>query len=259
MAFRQLAYLPDRRSTRTDQSVHIIVRGMSDSRVPYEEKVCTLSISCHGCRYLSRNKVLLGDIATVDVLHLGSESAKYPARVRVRSVKQLANEMLFDIAVELESPQDIWGIASPPEDWVEFSKKEAFSDSVRELQIVPRPEGRRAPQAKWTPTEPARRLRSLEAHSTSPLPPLLAQLAANLREEIGTARIATRGDAIAEDGDESLPELYSQLERKAMTIFESLVRAFVEELTSRSRQVNETRQAASVNTHARWPSGSPQK
>src|SRR5579862_2996355 len=101
VSFRQLAYLPDRRSTRTNQSVHITIRGIDATRIPYEEKVSTLSISCHGCRYLSRNNVLLGDFATLEVVHLRAGGSQRPAPARVRSVKQLAaNEMLFDVVVE---------------------------------------------------------------------------------------------------------------------------------------------------------------
>jgi hypothetical protein len=142
--------------------------------------------------------------------------------------------MLFDVSLELEFPQDIWGIASPPEDWTEFSRVETFGDSPRELQIVPRPEVARASEPKRIPAEPIWRFPSLETGSTSPLPPLLAQLAANSREEIATTAVAKDRSAIAEGADETLHEFCSQLERKAMTVFESLVRAFVEELTSRS-------------------------
>lgn len=260
MPFRQLAYLPDRRSTRIEESVHLTVRGIDASRVPYQEKVSTLSISCHGCRYLSRNKVLLGDIATLEVVHLRAGGSKYPTQARVRSVKQLAaNEMFFDVAVELEFPQDIWAIASPPEDWAEFSKMEAFGDSTRELQIVPRPEAPKASLPKWIPVEPVRLFRSLETGSASPLPPLLAQLVASLREEIATTAVAMDRPPIAEDGDESHHEFCSQLERKAMKVFESLVRAFMEELASRSQQMNETQKASAFNTYARWTADSSER
>jgi hypothetical protein len=252
VGFRQLAYLPDRRSTRTDQSVHITIHGFDASRLPYQEKVSTLSISCHGCRYLSRNKVLLGDIATLEVIHFGVGSSKYPTQVLVRSVKQLANEMLFDVAVELEFPQDIWSIESPPKDWAEFSKIEASGDLPRELQIVPRPEAGRASGPKRIPTEPVRHSRFPEPCATYPLPPLLAQLVANLRDEISTTGIATHRAAVAEDTDESLHEFCTQLERKAMNIFEGLVKTFVEELASRSQQVNKPQEASAFSTYARW-------
>ncbi len=246
MPFRQLAYLPDRRSTRIEQSVHINVRGIDTSRVPYQEKVSTRSISCHGCRYVSRNRVLPGDIATLEVIDPRVGASKFPTQARVRSAKQLAaEEMLFDVAVELEFPQDIWRIASAPEDWAEFSRVETLGGSPRELQIVPRPEGTRLAEPKRIPADPIWRFSSLETRSTSPLPPFLAQLAANLGNEIPTTAAARDSVAVAEGADESLYEFCSQLERKAMTVFEGLVRAFVKELNSRSEQVDEP-QAASA-------------
>ena len=260
MPFRQLAYLPDRRSTRIEESVHIIVRGMDACRVPYQEKVSTLSISCHGCRYLSRNKVPLGDIATFEVVHLKAGGSKYPTQARVRSVKQLAaNEVLFDVAIELEFPQDIWGIASPPEDWADFSKMDALGDSPRELQIVPRPEAPKASVPQWIPADTIWRFRSLETDSASPLPPFLAQLVANLREEIAPTAVAKDRAAIAESTDESVQAFCLQLEGKAMKVFESLVRAFAEELTSRSQQMNETQEASAFSAHARWTGDSSKR
>lgn len=231
MAFRQLAYLPDRRSTRTDQSVHITVRGSDASRIPYEEKASTLSISCHGCRYLSRNKLLIGDMATLEVVHHRAGGSKRPIPVRVRAVKQLAaNEMLFDVVVELEFPQDIWGIATPPEDWAEFPEIEAFGDFPRELQIVPRPEAAKTLESRWNPPETTRRSGSSETCPTPPLPPLLIQLAAAFREQIPTTPVETDIAAMVEDTGESLHDFCSQVESKAMKIFQNLVRAFVQEL-----------------------------
>jgi hypothetical protein len=252
--------LPDRRSTRIEDSVHLIVRGIDASRVPYQEKVSTLSISCHGCRYLSRNKVLLGDIVTLEVVHSRAGSSKFATPARVRSVKQLAaNEMLFHVSAELECPQDIWGMASPPEDWAEFSRLEASGSPARELQIVPRPATTRSPEPKSIPADPARRFGSLETGSGSPLPPFLAQLAANLRGEIKPMAVATDRAAVIEDTDESLSEFCSQLERKAMKVFEDLVRTFVEELTNRSLQMNDPQKISVLSTDARWPTNSTQK
>jgi hypothetical protein len=255
--FRQLAYLPDRRSTRIEESVHITIRGIDASRLPYQENACTLSISCHGCRYLSKNKVFLGGIATLEVVPVRAGGSKYPVQVRIRSVKQLAaNEMLFDVAVELEFPQDIWGIASPPEDWSEFSRSEfsrmeRFGDSPRELQIVPRPEVPGAPEPNRIAAESCSHSSFLET-CTSEQPPLLVQLAASLREESGTAAAKAEGTAKAECTDESLDELCSRLEGKAVKILETLARAFVEDLTLRLQQISKARELSEFNAYEHW-------
>jgi len=250
--FRQLAYLPDRRSTRIEESVHITIRGIDVSRAPYQEKVSTLSVSCHGCRYLSKNKVLLGDVATLEVVHPGAGASKYPVQARIRSIKQLAaDETLFDVAAELEFPQDIWGLASGPEDWSEFSRIERFGDSPRELQIVPRPELPRAFEPNRIAAEPSWRSNSLETRIAEQ-PPLLAQLAANFREENGTAAARTERAARGEGTNESLDELCSRLESKAVKILETLARAFVEDLTLRLQQISKAREFSEFNAYEHW-------
>jgi hypothetical protein len=250
--FRQLAYLPDRRSTRIEESVHITIRGIDASRLPYQEKASTLSIGCHGCRYLSKNKVLPGDMATLEVAPHRASGSKYPVQVRIRSVKQLAaNEMLFDVAVELEFPQDIWGIASPPEDWSEFSRIERFGDSPRELQIVPRPEAPRASEPNRIAAEPSWRSNFLES-CTGEQPPLLVQLAASFREENRTTVAKAESAAKVADTNEFLDELCSRLESKAVKILETLARAFVEDLTLRLQQMSKSRQFSEFNAYEHW-------
>jgi hypothetical protein len=243
VAFRQLAYLPDRRSTRIEQSVHVTVRGLDASRAPYQEKISTLSVSCHGCRYLSRNEVLLGDIATVEVVQPIPGRPKGSAAVRVRSVRRLgANEKLFDVAVELESPQDIWSLTSPPQDWSEFSKPATPVESTRELRIVPRPEAPRTPAPRRITAEPFRLSDALTSGAAAPLPPLLAQLAAGLREQTASSPgEARRAATDSEARRESVDQLCSQIECKAMEILESLARACVEGLSSRTNHVSEAR------------------
>lgn len=243
MAFRQLAYLPDRRSTRIEQSVHVTVCGLDASRTPYQEKVSTLSVSCHGCRYLSRNEVLLGDIAAVEVVQAIPGRPKGSAPARVRSVRRLgANEKLFDVAVELESPQDIWNLTSPPQDWSEFSKPAPPVESTRELRIVPRPEAPRTPAPKQITSGPFRLSDSLDRGTAAPLPPLLAQLAAGLRGQTASAPGAFgRAATVSEARRESVDQLCSQVECKAMEILESLARACIEGLSSRTNHFSETR------------------
>src|SRR5579871_4643534 len=123
MPYRRLAYLPDRRSTRIGESVPITVSGLDASRSLYHERVSTVSISCHGCQYLSANRVAVGDMAILEVLNLGAPFSKSPALARVRSVKQISeNPATFDIAVELELPRNVWKVACPPADWGEFEQ-----------------------------------------------------------------------------------------------------------------------------------------
>jgi hypothetical protein len=239
MLYRQLAYLPDRRSTRIEQSVHITVRGLDASRTPYEEKAATLSVNCHGCRYLSRNNVLRGDIATLEVGQLGDGRARYCTQARVMSVKRLGpDESLFDVAVELESPRNIWGIASPPEDWPAIPEVAEPLGSARELHIVRRPEEPKASEPNDVPA----------------LPPLLVQVMASLRERM-TASVSEAAEAAAatvKDDGRSLSEFRARLENEAAKVLERLVTASMEDLARRAQKLRESHEAALRSTCELW-------
>jgi hypothetical protein len=135
VTYRRLAYLPDRRSTRVEESIAITISGFDSSHDPYHEKVATLSVSCHGCRYLSENRVGVGDMTILEPVALGSETTESPALARIRSVKLVPeNPVAFEIAVELALPRNIWGIATPPEDWAEFGCADSTEPSASKLK-----------------------------------------------------------------------------------------------------------------------------
>lgn len=110
--------LRKRRSTRIVQAVPLVVTGVDALGRPFTERTSTLIINCHGCRYQSKHYVLKNMWVTLDV---PSAEADKPHRVvrgrvawiqRPRTVRQL-----FQVALELETPGNAWGIAFPPEDW----------------------------------------------------------------------------------------------------------------------------------------------
>lgn len=197
MGFRQLAYLPDRRSTRIEKQIHAVISGLDASRAPYQEKISTISISCHGCRYLSRNRVLAGDLTTLEVFQLAPRGARFPiqtANARVRSAKQFAGDAtLVDVAVELENPRDIWGIPSPPEDWAEFVAAEASSNPSRELQIVPRLQPAKTPKSAGEPLDEL--CSRLEDKATKLFESLVGSFVKQLTDQLNqlheTAKIST--------------------------------------------------------------------
>src|SRR5271167_413538 len=110
--------LRKRRSTRIVQAVPLVVTGVDALGRPFAERTSTLIINCHGCRYQSKHYVLKNMWVNLEVPH--SEPGHSPRRVRgkvawiqrPRTVRQL-----FQVALELETPGNAWGIAFPPEDW----------------------------------------------------------------------------------------------------------------------------------------------
>ncbi len=104
-----------RRSERVSKSVPLIVRGIDLLGQPFEERTSTLALNLNGCRYSSKHHLPKNTWVTLE-LPQGAQRRNLRARVawiqRPHSVREF-----FQIAVELESPANIWGIAAPPADW----------------------------------------------------------------------------------------------------------------------------------------------
>ena len=119
--------LRKRRSTRIVQAVPLVVTGVDALGRPFAERTSTLIINCHGCRYQSKHYVLKNMWVNLEVPH--SEPGHPPRRVRgkvawiqrPRTVRQL-----FQVALELEAPGNVWGIGFPPEDWFSFPEETPF-------------------------------------------------------------------------------------------------------------------------------------
>ena len=119
--------LRKRRSTRIVQAVPLMVTGVDALGRPFAERTSTLIINCHGCRYQSKHYVLKNMWVNLEVPH--AEHGQPPRRVRgkvawiqrPRTVRQL-----FQVALELEAPGNVWGIGFPPEDWFPFPEETPF-------------------------------------------------------------------------------------------------------------------------------------
>jgi hypothetical protein len=117
--------LRKRRSTRIVQAVPLNVTGVDALGRPFNERTSTLIINCHGCRYQSKHYVLKNMWVNLELPH--PEPGHGPRRVRgkvawiqrPRTVRQL-----FQVALELETAGNAWGIAFPPEDWFAFPQEE---------------------------------------------------------------------------------------------------------------------------------------
>src|SRR5450755_3619164 len=133
------AELRKRRSTRIVQAVPVSVTGVDAIGRPFAEHTSTLIINCHGCRYQSKHYVLKNMWVKLEIPH---PESGYPPRAvrgrvswiqRPRTVRQL-----FQVALELEAPGNVWGIAFPPEDWfaaAESDKAQAASAGYAISQV----------------------------------------------------------------------------------------------------------------------------
>ena len=112
-----------RRSTRIERSVPLIIFGQNRQGEPFVERTVSTSLKLHGCRYPSRHEYGVGCWITLQVVGLNVEPKPPAVRARVRSVhpSQSARE-LQQVGVELESPANVWGIITPPEDWMRLGR-----------------------------------------------------------------------------------------------------------------------------------------
>ena len=201
--------LRKRRSSRIVQAVPLVVTGVDALGRPFVERTSSLIINCHGCRYQSKHYVLKNMWVTLEIPHpeTGQPPRKVRGRVawiqRPRTVRQL-----FQVALELELPGNVWGIGFPPEDWAHLgipasSKIPAVKN---EENIVTRPE-----QEPIAPSvEPELPPAAIGTDTLHLLPPMasttdaslqlarqVARLIADAKQQISTAAREAAAQAVA--------------------------------------------------------------
>ena len=150
MSQSSLARTPDnsvkeesRRSTRIERSVPLIVFGQNSLGEPFVERTVSTSVNLHGCRYPSRHEYGVGTWVTLQVVGLNVEPAPPAIRARVRSIHaSQSTRELRQVGVELETPANVWGIVTPPRDWLAVGE---MTSSMPQFSPVAEPELETAP------------------------------------------------------------------------------------------------------------------
>src|ERR1700682_2194913 len=180
----QLAYIQKRRSTRIYNSIPLAIQGSDAFRAPYLEQVCTLTVNCHGCRYRSKYEVIQGDMVYLEVKQSSGGRAIYSCQAQVKWVQRMIiKDSRFEVALELVAPGNIWGIASPPDDWFPIQVPRAIErGSTRREQPLAR---RIEQQVVPTLNEESARISHQERNDpTAVLSPSEGQLMAGFGEQI---------------------------------------------------------------------------
>jgi hypothetical protein len=202
------SYRSARRSTRRDQAIQVTVSGVDSRRGPYIEKVSTLTISCHGCKYPSKYQVLPDAWVTLELTPEKTDAPKVSARGRVKWVKRDGESSgPFYTAVEFESPYNIWKIDAPPEDWLQFGQ---------ERKLAPEP-ARPKPVAVLQP--------SLAVANAKPEH---AKLAATTNERL----FATTTASAAATGNRAVGNLMGEFQQQMEMMISELASAAVTEKTA---------------------------
>ncbi|HEY4739155.1 MAG TPA: hypothetical protein VIH76_01020 [Candidatus Acidoferrales bacterium] len=137
-----------RRSTRIIHSIPLTVRGIDLLSQPFEERTATLALNTFGCKYPSKHHLPKNTWVTLEIPSPGNANGPHRVRARVVWIQRprLVRE-LFQIAVELETPGNIWSLESPPTDWEDAT---AADEAVTEK---PRSETTLRMQAEQFPEE----------------------------------------------------------------------------------------------------------
>jgi hypothetical protein len=122
-----------RRSTRLSRRLPLNILGYNRIGTPFHESTSTIVMNCHGCLYHSRHEYRSGSWITLQVATPQSNGHASPVRAQVKYVRLPRNPReLYQVGVEFESASNIWGILSPPEDWLQFGDHpKAFGDASR--------------------------------------------------------------------------------------------------------------------------------
>jgi hypothetical protein len=240
----QLAHAHKRRSTRIDQAILLTVRGLDAFRAPYAETVPTITLSCHGCRYRSKHKVILGDVVSLQLQESANAPHAMSTQARVRWLKPgtVGNESIWDVAVELEAPGNFWGMASPPDDWLLSPDPEeiGWRKSAQGLRIASRSEQ----QAGTTLNRAAAQLSDAESTPASP-----DSFFALSNEDVQKMLSEAATDLVTKEKESLIGQFRSQLQDEMTKTLDRVIGQCKEELVHRAlRELTKELEASARGT-----------
>jgi hypothetical protein len=131
---RSTAGSEKRRSSRVPAAIPITVSGVDALGEPFRELTTTLSVSCNGCKYRSKNYVQRDSLVTLEVTHPNPRLSPRVVKGRARWVQRPRNlREQYEIGLELVVSGNIWGLTSPPPDWFPHPDDEALPQSQDEI------------------------------------------------------------------------------------------------------------------------------
>jgi hypothetical protein len=223
-----------RRSERVSDSLPLIVRGIDLLGQPFEERTTTLAFNLHGCRYASKHHLPKNTWITLE-LPQSPERRNVRARVswihRPHSVREF-----FQIAAELESPANLWGLETSPQSWTLVA---ASLDSWKKIQT----------ESERPSTEPS--------ESTVPIP--LATYMGKLMSDMKSASPEmpegeSAGPFVFTPATDSplLRELRAELEREAMKAVENASTRAQAKIRQEAEEIEQQRSATAEEFFRRW-------
>jgi hypothetical protein len=250
---------PLRRSTRLNAAVPLTVMGVDSYRGPYREQVSTATVSCHGCRYESKHDVLTNSWVMLELPGKGKESQSVSARGLVKWVKRPDDTTgVYETAIELEDPGNIWGIDTPPQDWLTFCESQLRQPENGKSKpfALPKPE---VPPKAAIPTKsgngasiaPLMTVPSTAMRVSAPTPTGL--LMGEFHQQMEKMLFDAAATAVREKATSTLDEvrhgLRDEARRALGEVASSQMALWIEQFI---RQLNRASQDSARTLHAAW-------
>ena len=257
--------LRKRRSSRIVQAVPLVVKGVDALGRPFVERTSSLIINCHGCRYQSKHYVLKNMWVTLEIPH--PEAGQPPRQVRGRVAwiqRPRTVRQLFQVALELELPGNVWGIGFPPEDWGNFvipshavKDEEIFGALAERLLETPASGGEPElpPPAIGTDTLHVMPSPASTTDASLQLARQVARLIADAKQQISAAARDAAAQAVAAE-HKTAAEQWEQKFQEARSEFsdqsERAVARIQQESEERSRAVHSAAAKALQDELPKW-------
>lgn len=231
-----------RRSTRLTLALPIKVIGCDALQEPFAELTRTVMVSCHGCRYMSRNYVPKGSVVTLEVPrgNLNDPPREVTAKVVYIQRPKGTHEMLH-IGLSLDTPGNVWDIPMPPDDWFPPPGEPAFVLEEPPLGPAPvlSPPGPVTLTASWDASEillMAGRAEGREAELATALQMAQTESAVTVEQKVGRPEPQMIPYQTSKELQEGLQEaLQASIER----LSESAVQKIVERASQHMAEIVE--------------------
>ncbi len=250
---------PLRRSTGLNANVPLTVMGVDSYRGPYREDVATVTVSAHGCKYESKHDVLTNSWVMLELADKEHKSEPVSARGLVKWVKRpIDTSGIFETAIELESPGNVWGIDAPPQDWLTFcesqlhqsgnGKSKPFAVPKAEVQpkvAVPPKPGNGASLAALAKSSPSS-MRTSDQRSSG-------LLMGDFHQQMEKMLFDAAATAVREKATSTLEEVRAGLHEEARRVLAEVATsqsaAWIEQSL---KQLNRVSQETAKALHATW-------
>jgi hypothetical protein len=249
---------PLRRSTRINKSVPITVMGVDSYRGPYREDVSTVAVSCHGCRYESKHDVLTNSWVMLELPGREKDGESVSARGLVKWVKRPQDTSgTYETAIELEEPGNIWGIDTPPQDWVTFCESRLDQSPARKSKpfAVPKPEAQAKPAIAEKPENGAGILTPGSLKSPASFAPEkpAGLLAGQFQTQMEKILFDAADAAVRQRASATLDEVRQGLRDEAKRVLDQVASTQTGPWIDQSlKQLNKASQETAKTLHAAW-------